>query len=179
MLKILLLCIALVCCGVSNADISVQQIAFQVNQNTSYQGSPSINNDSNPTNGMNLTTPSQANQQSAPQSQGLQNYWELVLIFRSTCPYCQQFDPVITDFAKQSGFDLIAFSTDGGTLPGLTNVLPATQAILAKFYTDKIPAVYLVQKNTMQIIPISQGVITEQDLAARIQNALSQAGAGQ
>lgn len=107
----------------------------------------------------------------------LQDEWDIVLFFKSTCPHCNRFDPVIADFARQSGFHIDAFSTDGGSLPDFQNPLPATPTVLDKFFPDHniiVPAVFLVQKNTMQIIPISEGEISENDLAARLESALSQ-----
>ena len=106
----------------------------------------------------------------------VQNEWDIVLFFKSTCPHCNRFDPVIADFGRQSGFHIDAFSTDGGSLPDFQNPLPATPTVLNKFFPDHniiVPAVFLVQKNTMQIIPISEGEIPENDLAARIESALS------
>ena len=106
----------------------------------------------------------------------LQNEWDIVLFFKSTCPHCNRFDPVIADFGRQSGFHIDAFSTDGGSLPDFEHPLPATPTVLNKFFPDHniiVPAVFLVQKNTMQIIPISEGEIPENDLAARIESALS------
>ena len=109
----------------------------------------------------------------------LQSEWDIVLFFKSTCPHCNRFDPVIADFSRQSGFHIDAFSTDGGSLPDFQNPLPATPTVLNKFFPDHniiVPAVFLVQKNTMQIIPISEGEIPENDLAARVESALSAGG---
>lgn len=108
----------------------------------------------------------------------LQNEWDIVLFFKSTCPHCHRFDPVIADYSRQSGFHIVAFSTDGGVLPDFQNPLPATPTVLNKFFPDHniiVPAVFLVEKNTMQIIPISEGEIPENDLAARVESALSPA----
>ena len=170
------------CVATSYGDISAATIMTQVNQTTASDLIASNQSAVADPDASNVVVPAAADPvQSQPQAQqnAPQNYWNLVLVFRSTCPFCQKFDPIITDFAKKSGFTLIAFSTDGGALPDIPNPLPATSAVITKFDPTQIPALYLVQKNTMQIIPISEGVITEQELEAKIYAVLSQVGDGQ
>ncbi len=108
--------------------------------------------------------------------------WQLVLLFQSTCPHCQHFDPVIADFAKRYGFHVYAFSLDGGALPDFPDPLLATQAVISKFAPyfpgGQIvrPAVFLVNTQNTQVIPVSVGEMPETDFASRVQQALSEAG---
>lgn len=179
----------LLCAGIStgNADISTQAILTQVNQTININQTPVIqspmaNNSSVSIAPISNPAPQQVQikQVTLPKN-APQNSWDIVFVFRSGCQYCQQFDPTLMDFINKTGFTLMAFSTDGGVLPGIPYALPFTSKVLEKFHPDKFPAVYLANKYNLKMQPIliSEGVVSEQDLASRIYTVLSQVGDGQ
>ena len=46
----------------------------------------------------------------------------LFFLFRSDCPYCQQFAPLLKSFEQRFGLPVFAISLDGGTLPEFPRV---------------------------------------------------------
>ncbi len=45
----------------------------------------------------------------------------LFFFYRSTCPYCQRFAPIVRDFSERYGITVIPISTDGYALPSFPN----------------------------------------------------------
>lgn len=95
--------------------------------------------------------------------------YAIVYVFRSDCPYCKKFSPLLKTFAEAHGFTVMPFSLDGkgnGSFPyPKTNV----QQLLAKgMAPDRVPAVYLVDPAKNSAEPIGFGLMNTQDLEQRI-----------
>lgn len=88
------------------------------------------------------------------------NQYALVVFFSSTCPHCLRFTPIIADFAAQHNIKTYAYTIDGNGNTAFPNPLTASDEVKAKFYQSMqvvVPAVFIVNTNTMEITPIDVG----------------------
>ena len=100
----------------------------------------------------------------------------LVFFFRGSCPYCHQFAPVLKNFTRRYGFSLIDVSLDGGTLPEFPTPRKNFLAASAMQAEEKgVPAVYVINPRTRQIVPAAFGSMGFTELAQRIVYAIQSA----
>lgn len=91
----------------------------------------------------------------------------LFFFYRSDCPYCHAFAPVLEAFQARHGIQVVAVSLDGGPMPGF----PAARrdnGIANALQVSQVPAVFLAQPFSGQITPIGFGVLSESQLLERI-----------
>lgn len=101
-----------------------------------------------------------------------QNY-ALVLFYRSSCPHCQRFDPIVKSFAAHYGFTVYPYTTDGQSLPSFPNSMPATQEIVNVFFGSPsfmVPSLFLINVQTLEAYPVSQGEMSYEDLLSQMLN---------
>lgn len=91
----------------------------------------------------------------------------LFFFYRSDCPYCHAFAPVLEAFQGRHGIQVVAISIDGGPLPGFPGAR-RDNGIANALQVSQVPAVYLAQPFTGQITPIGFGVLSESQLLERI-----------
>lgn len=107
-----------------------------------------------------------------PEIQDLQSNYEFVLFFRSNCPHCHRFVPILKDFATYYGIKIIAYSTDGPDLDGLhARKMTASEYkdyFLQGGFKAVVPALYLQNKHTDQAYPVLFGEAEPYQLAKRI-----------
>lgn len=108
----------------------------------------------------------------SPMLQELSKHYDLVLIYRGTCPHCKQFVPILKDFAKTFKVSLKAYHLDGDILEGL-NSDALTPTLFQTFYTSGgykpiVPALFLVNKDTLDAYPVLFGEASPYELAKRI-----------
>ncbi|MDE0855977.1 MAG: conjugal transfer protein TraF [Nevskia sp.] len=104
--------------------------------------------------------------------------WGLVFFFRGTCPYCHSFAPLLKQFAAHYGFRIVDVSLDGGGLPEFPNPQPNNQAA-QNLRVEAVPAVYLVNPRTRQVVPAVFGLVGWSDLVQRVIYALDHASGGE
>jgi len=93
----------------------------------------------------------------------------LFFFYRSSCPYCRRFAPIVKSFANKYAFKVIPITTDGITLPEFPNSkIDRGQA--ARFVVNYEPALFAVNPYTGKAYPISYGLVSEQELRGRILN---------
>lgn len=95
----------------------------------------------------------------------------LFFIFQSTCPYCHKFAGTLKSFAEQYGFDVIPISMDGVGLPEYPNP-KRPGVILERIAIKAVPAVFAVAPGSKQIIPITYGLISIDELEKRVEELL-------
>lgn len=91
----------------------------------------------------------------------------LFFFYRSTCPYCVRFAPIVKDFSKRYGIAVVPITTDGIVLP----VFPDSridQGQAEQFHVTAEPALFTVNPYTHKAIPVSYGLTTEDQLRSRI-----------
>lgn len=91
----------------------------------------------------------------------------LFFFYRSDCPYCHAFAPMLHAFQARHGIQVVAVSIDGGPMPGFP-VARRDNGIANALQVSQVPAVFLAQPFTGQITPIGFGVLSESQLLERI-----------
>jgi conjugal transfer pilus assembly protein TraF len=92
----------------------------------------------------------------------------LFFLFRSDCPYCQQFAPLLRNFAQKFGLPVFAISLDGGALPEFPRAR-VDNGIAATLNVTQVPALFLASPRTHVVTPIGYGVLSESELLDRLQ----------
>ena len=92
----------------------------------------------------------------------------IFFFFRSDCPYCHKFAPILRRFAQLHNFEVFAVSLDGGPIPDFPDARP-NNGIAEKLSVETVPAVYLASKQTGNIQPLGYGVLTVSELTERIE----------
>jgi len=101
----------------------------------------------------------------------------LFFFYRSTCPYCVRFAPIVKDFADSYGISVIPITTDGIALPEFPHSFQ-DQGQAKKFNVTVEPALFVVNPYTHKAIPLAYGLISQADLKNRILTiAVRQGGA--
>ena len=109
----------------------------------------------------------------------LKNY-KLVLFMQSRCGYCQQFDPLLKRVTTQIGLDVFPYTLDGKGDVSFPDAIPATEAVIRDMWSNMrpvTPAAFLVEVNTLKTLPLLYGIVDEQTLRQRIDDALEFANA--
>ena len=101
----------------------------------------------------------------------------LFFFFRSDCPYCHKFAPVLKRFEEVYGLTVFAVSLDGGSLPEYPNPV-ADNGIAASLNVSVVPALFLAVPGTREITPIGYGLMAETELVERI-HTITQTKPGQ
>jgi len=91
----------------------------------------------------------------------------LVFIFRSDCPYCHRFAPILKRFEQEFGLMVFPVSLDGRGLPEYPNPRP-DNGIAARLDASVVPALYLTEPSKRQIRPVGFGVMAITELLERI-----------
>ncbi|MCX7124231.1 MAG: conjugal transfer protein TraF [Gammaproteobacteria bacterium] len=94
-----------------------------------------------------------------------------VIFYRSTCPHCQHFVPVLSQFANDYGFRVYPYATDDQALSSFPNSMPMTTQIERTFFTTpsiEVPSLFLINVKTMKAYLIDQGEMSYTDLENRV-----------
>jgi len=91
----------------------------------------------------------------------------LFFFFRSDCPYCHKFAPVLRRFSEQYGLLVLPVSLDGGVLPDFPNAV-TDNGIAASLNVTVVPALFLAVPGSRQMTPIGFGLMAETELVERM-----------
>lgn len=100
----------------------------------------------------------------------------LVFFYSSTCPHCHQFSPVLKNWSLSHQASVIALSFDNKPLPEFSEFDPVTtEWVNVAFAGSSIsyPALFIVNKNTHVLYPVTFGGLDEMELEDRINNLVS------
>ena len=101
--------------------------------------------------------------------QGLGERYGLIYLGSEQCPGCRVFGPLLRSFALRHGIEVLAVSMTGGALDGWPEAVPDQgRAARLGIKAPVLPAVVLYDTQTRRAIPVSYGVIAEDQLAERI-----------
>ena len=93
----------------------------------------------------------------------------LIYLGSDKCPACRVFGPLLRAFALRHGLDVLAVSTTGGALEGWPEAVPDNgRAARLGIEAHVLPAVVLYDTKKKRAIPVSFGVVAEDQLAERI-----------
>lgn len=91
----------------------------------------------------------------------------LFFFYRSTCPYCRAFAPILKRFTDHYNIQVMPITTDGISLPEFPRSV-TDQGQSATFQVKVEPALYIVNPYNHQAIPVGFGLMSETDLKKRI-----------
>lgn len=97
----------------------------------------------------------------------LANQGGLFFFYRSSCPYCVRFAPIVKDFADANGIAVVPITTDGVALPEFPGSV-SDQGQAAAFHVKAEPALFAVNPYTHRAFPVAYGLISEADLKRRL-----------
>lgn len=90
----------------------------------------------------------------------------LFFFYRSTCPYCRAFAPILKRFSEHYSVSVIAITTDGVPLKEFPeSYKDKGQAALFKVKVE--PALFIVNPYTKKAIPFGFGLMSESDIKHR------------
>lgn len=97
----------------------------------------------------------------------------LMFFFRSDCPYCHAMVPVLEMIERKYGVEILAVSTDGAPLPGLSkwvNNQGQLETLLATHGMRelRVPALFIASKKTGDTAPVGMGVMAYTEIIERI-----------
>lgn len=96
----------------------------------------------------------------------------LFFYFSSTCAYCQKMSPTVKSFAEYYSFEVMPITLDGQSLPDFPHARHDNGSTL-NLKVEVVPALYLVDKKTKEIIPIGFGLMSLDELEKRMVVLLS------
>jgi conjugal transfer pilus assembly protein TraF len=97
----------------------------------------------------------------------LKNTYGLFYFYSGSCSYCKAFAPVIKQFADAYGWEVIAISLDGAPSDTFKNWQP-DNGISKKWGVQTVPAVFAINPETDQVIPVANGFTSIDEMEKRI-----------
>lgn len=95
--------------------------------------------------------------------------WAIVYVFRSDCPYCKRFAPILKTFAEKYGYTILSVTLDGRGSSDFPNPKTDVSVLRSKNMVPQVvPAVYLVEPRSNTTQTIGFGVMNMGELRQRI-----------
>ena len=99
----------------------------------------------------------------------LKERYGLIYLGHARCPGCRVFGPLLRAFALRHGLDVLAVSMTGEPLEGWPEAVPDQgRAERLGLRAPVFPALVLYDTRTKRALPVSYGVVAEDQLAERI-----------
>lgn len=95
----------------------------------------------------------------------------LFYFFSSTCPYCHQFAPIVQRFSRETGWNVIAISVDGGMVPGFEEVV-LDNGLSERWNVRRFPALFAINPKEEQVLPIAYGLVSLDEIEDRLRSLL-------
>lgn len=103
----------------------------------------------------------------AKKLRALSQDWGLILQVADDCPHCHTFAPIVSGFAKEHGFELLAASKDGSNFVGIEGVRDRGQMVVFNPGRET-PVLYLVKSDGKEVIPVARGINATEQIIANI-----------
>ena len=101
--------------------------------------------------------------------QELGERYGLIYLGSERCPGCRVFGPLLRAFALRHGLEVLAVSMTGGAIEGWPEAVPDNgRAARLGIEVPVLPAVVLYDTKKKRALPVSYGVVAEDQLAERI-----------
>jgi conjugal transfer pilus assembly protein TraF len=91
----------------------------------------------------------------------------LFFFFKSSCPYCHQFAPIVKKFTQSYGWQVLAISMDGSQLPEFPQAQRDNGAA-AKLNVTHLPTLLAVEPKSGKVIPLRFGMSSQDQIEDRI-----------
>ena len=99
----------------------------------------------------------------------------LFFFYKSTCPYCQRFAPILKSFAARYDLTIIPITMDGISLPEFPDSrMDSGQS--RQFHVSVTPAVFAVNPYTQKAFPVAYGLTSETELRDNIYKIMTNDG---
>lgn len=107
----------------------------------------------------------------------LQKNFYFVFIYRSTCPHCHNFAPILKDFATHFHVKVKSYSLDNQPIDGF-NAAKLTPNLFQALYVaggfkPAVPALFLVNRETLQAYAVLFGEATPYELSSRVNELMT------
>jgi conjugal transfer pilus assembly protein TraF len=99
--------------------------------------------------------------------QALSKTHGLFFLYSGACAYCHKFAPIVKAFADKYGWEVLAISIDGAGLPEFPNFKPDNGTAQA-LGVQVMPSLLAIEPSTGQVIPLSYGFSTHDQIEDRI-----------
>ena len=122
-----------------------------------------------------LVTASQTNHSTEMEKNLRDNYY-FIFVYKGACPHCHNFAPTLKDFASTFHFKVRAYSLDNQPLDAYQG-LPLTSALfntlfIAGGYKPQVPALFLVNRHTLDAYAVMFGEAMPYELANRVKELM-------
>ena len=97
----------------------------------------------------------------------LSKRWGLLFFYSPKCPHCHKFAPILRRFVDEYGFELLALSPDGSSLPQMPDT-KQDNGLLEKFGVTSLPQVIVMDAKTKKPVGRIQGMVTEDVLIEQL-----------
>ncbi|PAV11593.1 hypothetical protein CBG25_00280 [Arsenophonus sp. ENCA] len=101
-------------------------------------------------------------------------HWQIVHFMKSDCPFCQQFNPVLSSVAEQLNMPVFVYSFDGLGDSTFSSVLPVTTEVISECFPELpqvTPTDFIVSTQTLVAIPVSQGMRSAEMFVNRLEQS--------
>lgn len=98
----------------------------------------------------------------------------LFFFFEGKCPFCQRFAPTLQRVAQQYHFSVLPITVDGLTLPEFPKPT-LNQGQAEAFHVTRWPALFLVNPQKRLVIPVTFGLISDEELKERMVSLIEEA----
>jgi len=99
----------------------------------------------------------------------LHKRYGIFFIYKSTCPYCHSYAPILKAFTEEYNLTIIPITLDGIKLEDFPeSLIENGQLKTLGIENVTVPATLLYDNQEKQIIPIGYGTITQDELTSRI-----------
>ncbi len=109
----------------------------------------------------------QKKQQITETIQNLAGEYGLFFFFDSQCRFCQEFSPIVKLFSQIYNWEVLPITADGGGLAEYPRPLE-NNGIISKWKIEGFPALFAVNPNTSDVIPIVYGMTSLDEIESRI-----------
>lgn len=105
----------------------------------------------------------------------LSDDYGLLFFFKSDCPYCHAQAPVMDNFNKWYGMDVLSISLDGKGITGYPDFKPdngISMLVSNGQGIATVPALYLVSRDKKNVVPLGAGTMSVEQIAERIHRVI-------
>lgn len=99
----------------------------------------------------------------------------LFFFYKSTCPYCQRFAPILKNFVARYGLNVIPVTMDGIALPEFPDSR-IDNGQSKQFQVSVTPSLFAVNPYTKKAFPVAYGLTSETELRDNIYKIMSREG---
>ncbi|MDQ5767915.1 conjugal transfer protein TraF [Thiothrix subterranea] len=91
----------------------------------------------------------------------------IVFFFKRDCPYCQEQARILQALVQTHGISVLAVSLDGASSPYFPAAKP-DNGIAARMGVQDAPAMFIVNPDTQETLPLGYGVVPMDEIESRI-----------